>query len=73
VKWAIVRHGPVAYDPRMAEAATEEKLDEYINATVNGAINATGVEHVKEALQLIANAYGRPKSERCGSWRCGDI
>jgi hypothetical protein len=36
---------------------------EYINATVNGAIDATGVGHVKEALQLIASGLW-PAHER---------
>ena len=35
------------------EKASEAKLDEYIDATVNASIDATGVEHVREALQLI--------------------
>jgi len=47
----------------MAEAATDEKLDDYINATANGAIDPTGVEHVKEALRLIAGGLW-PAHER---------
>ena len=58
VKWAIVGH-----NPRMAEAATDEKLDDYINATANGAIDPTAVEHVKEALRLIAGGVW-PTHER---------
>jgi hypothetical protein len=37
----------------MAAGTPEEKLDEYIVATVDASIDATGVQHVREALQLI--------------------
>jgi D-alanyl-D-alanine carboxypeptidase len=39
----------------MAGQTREEKLDEYIVATANTSINGTDVQHVREALQLIAN------------------
>jgi hypothetical protein len=47
------RGAGVGYPSGMTEQTPEEKLDEYIDATVAAAIDATGIEHVREALQLI--------------------
>lgn len=47
----------------MAEPTPEEKLDAYINGTVDAAISANAVQLVREALQLIANGLW-PTHER---------